>query len=341
MRPTIYLLLATATRSEDWVQKTTDTIERAWPDSLDRRLTGAGACDADAALKTFQKCLKAQCPTIIDSKAATMYVFPAQNDTAATCQEARELPAFRDACCASQLIEYACGHHRSYVGEGAKGYQQAKAMALQKRNALKWVAGEDYDDSGCRDAWRAVVECVWHNGVQSKGLDCDMTCPEPKTPAPSMAPSSSNMIYPTKMPTMNEVKLESCPCSGDWGWDRKSIGNGWADGSGKPGSHEGGADPNDPDHWRCRRAAGGGPGGSGRRGGPRPASEGQKGTKRAKGRYNGQRGDCGPRLPDEGRAAGGPRAANAGLYPPCPFSNAASRRRAGAVVVFLAAVVAF
>jgi len=270
-----------------------------------------------------------------------MYVFPAQNETATTCQAARELPAFRDACCASQLIEYACGHHRSYVGEGAKGYQQAKAMALQKRNTLKWVAGEDYDDSGCRDAWRAVVECVWHNGVQSKGLDCDMTCPEPKTPAPSMAPSSSNMIYPTKMPTMNEVKLESCPCSGDWGWDRKSLGNGWADGSGKPGSHEGGADPNDPDHWRCRHAAGGQPGGSGRRGGPRPASEGQKGTKRAKGRYNGQRGDCGPRLPDEGRAAGGPRAANAGLYPPCPFSNAASRRRAGALIALLAAVVAF
>ena len=341
MRPTIYLLLATATRSEDWVQKTTDTIERAWPDSLDRRLTGAGACDADAALKTFQKCLKAQCPTIIDSKAATLYVFPAQNDTATTCQEARELPAFRDACCASQLIEYACGHHRSYVGEGAKGYQQAKAMALQKRNALKWVEGEDYDDSGCRDAWRAVVECVWLNGVQSKGLDCDMTCPEPKTPAPSMAPSSSNMIYPTKMPTMNEYKLESCPCSGDWGWDRKSIGNGWADGSGKPGSHEGGADPNDPDHWRCRHAAGGQPGGSARRGGPRPGSEGQKGMKRAKGYYNGQRGDCGPRLPDEGRAAGGPRAANAGLYPPCPFSNAASRRRAGAVAFFVAAVVAF
>ena len=71
------------------------------------------------------------------------------------------------------------------------------------------------------------------------------------------------------------------------------------------------------------------------------ASEGQKGMKKAKGYYNGRRGECGPRLPDEGRAAGGPRAANAGLYPPCPFSNAASRRRAGAVVVFLAAVVAF
>ena len=275
MRPTIYLLLATATRSEDWVQKTTDHIEQAWPSSLDRRLQATGACDADAALKTFQKCLKAQCPTIIDSKAATMYVFPAQNDTAATCQEARELPAFRDACCASQLIEYACGHHRSYVGEGAKGYQQAKAMALQKRNALKWVAGEDYDDSGCRDAWRAVVECVWLNGVTNKGLDCDMTCPEPKTPAPSMAPSSSSQIYPTKMPTMNEYKLESCPCSGDWGWDRKSLGNGWADGSGKPGSHEGGADPNDPDHWRCRHAAGGQPGGSARRGGPRGRSGGR------------------------------------------------------------------
>ena len=126
-------------------------------------------------------------------------------------------------------------------------------MALQKRNSLKWVEGEDYDDSGCRDAWRAVVECVWHNGVTNKGLDCDMTCPEPRTPAPSMAPSSTNQVYPTKMPTMPESHLEKCPCSSDWGWDRKSIGNGWADGSGKPGSHEGGADPNDPDHWRCRR----------------------------------------------------------------------------------------
>ena len=65
-----------------------------------------------------------------------------RNETATTCQEARELPAFRDACCASQLIEYACGHHRSYVGEGAKGYQQAKAMALQQRNSLKWVEGK-------------------------------------------------------------------------------------------------------------------------------------------------------------------------------------------------------
>ena len=148
-------------------------------------------------------------------------------------------------------------------------------MAIQQRNSLKWVEGEDYDDSGCRDAWRAVVECVWHNGVTNKGLDCDMTCPEPRTPAPSMAPSSTNQIYPTKMPTMPESHLEKCPCSSDWGWDRKSIGNGWADGSGKPGSHEGGADPNDPDHWRCRHALGGEPGGSGRRGGPRRRAGGR------------------------------------------------------------------
>ena len=337
MRPTTALLLLAATGAEDWVQKTNEQMEQAWPSSLDRKLSTGGACDADAALKTFQKCLKAQCPTIIDSRAATLYVFPAANETASTCQEARELPAFRDACCASQLIEYACGHHRSYVGEGAKGYQQAKAMALQKRNSLKWVEGEDYDDSGCRDAWRAVVECVWHNGVTNKGLDCDMTCPEPRTPAPSMAPSSTNQIYPTKMPTMPESHLEKCPCSSDWGWDRKSLGNGWADGSGKPGSHEGGADPNDPDHWRCRHALGGGPGGSGRRGGPRPKSEGQEGTKKAKGRYNGHRGECGPRLPDEGRAAGGPRSANADLYPPCAV-NAALRSAPGVALLLFAAL---
>ena len=133
--------------------------------------------------------------------------------------------------------------------------------------------------------------------------------------------------------------LEKCPCSSDWGWDRKSIGNGWADGSGKPGSHEGGADPNDPDHWRCRHALGGGPGGSGRRGGPRPKSEGQEGTKKAKGRYNGYRGECGPRLPDEGRAAGGPRSANADLYPPCAV-NAALRSAPGVALLLFAAFVA-
>ena len=90
MRPTICLLLATATRSEDWVQRSSEQLEQAWPSALDRRLQATGACDADAALKTFQKCLKQQCPTIIDSKAATMYVFPAANETATTCQEARE-----------------------------------------------------------------------------------------------------------------------------------------------------------------------------------------------------------------------------------------------------------
>ena len=337
--PTIYLLLA-ATGAEDWVQRANEQMEQAWPSALDRRLSTGGACDADAALKTFQKCLKAQCPTIIDSKAATMYVFPAANETASTCQEARELPAFRDACCASQLIEYACGHHRSYIGEGAKSYQQAKAMAIQRRNSLKWVEGEDYDDSGCRDAWRAVVECVWHNGVTNKGLDCDMTCPEPRTPAPSMAPSSANQVYPTKMPTMPENHLEKCPCAGDWDWDRKSLGNGWADGSGPPGSHEGGADPNDPDHWRCRHALGG-PGGSGRRGGPRPAEAADnKGMKNAKGRYNGRRGECGPRLPDEGhRGAGGPWPANANLYPPCAV-NAALPSAPGVALLLFAAFVA-
>ena len=44
--------------------------------------------------------------------------------------------------------------------------------------------------------------------------------------------------------------------------------------------------------------------------------------KKAKGRYNGYRGECGPRLPDEGRAAGGPRSANADLYPPCAVNAA-------------------
>ena len=63
--PTIYLLLA-ATGAEDWVQRANEQMEQAWPSALDRRLSTGGACDADAALKTFQKCLKAQCPTIID-----------------------------------------------------------------------------------------------------------------------------------------------------------------------------------------------------------------------------------------------------------------------------------
>ena len=94
---------------------------------------------------------------------------------------------------------------------------------------------------------------------------------------------------------------------------------------------------NDPDHWRCRHALGGGPGGSGRRGGPRPKSEGQEGTKKAKGRYNGHRGECGPRLPDEGRAAGGPRSANADLYPPCAV-NAEFRSAPGVALLLFAAL---
>ena len=52
--PTVYLLLATV-RSEDWVQKTTDNIERAWPSALDRRLSTGGACDADAALTPAER----------------------------------------------------------------------------------------------------------------------------------------------------------------------------------------------------------------------------------------------------------------------------------------------
>ena len=130
--PTTALLLLAATGAEDWVQRANEQMEQAWPSSLDRRLSTGGACDADAALKTFQKCLKAQCPTIIDSKAATMYVFPAANETASTCQEARELPAFRDACCASQLIEYACGHHRSYVGRARRATSRPRPWPSKK-----------------------------------------------------------------------------------------------------------------------------------------------------------------------------------------------------------------
>ena len=88
MRPTTALLLLAATGAEDWVQRANEQMERAWPSALDRRLSTGGACDADAALTTFQKCLKAQCPTIIDSRAATLYVFPAVNETATSCQEA-------------------------------------------------------------------------------------------------------------------------------------------------------------------------------------------------------------------------------------------------------------
>ena len=82
---------------------------------------------------------------------------------------------------------------------------------------------------------------------------------------------------------------------------------------------------------RARRA--------GRLGPPRPAESGKKGMKNAKGRYNGYRGECGPRLPDEGRAAGGPRSANADLYPPCAVNSAAALR-ASVVAVLLAVVVA-
>ena len=133
--------------------------------------------------------------------------------------------------------------------------------------------------------------------------------------------------------------LEKCPCSSDWGWDRKSIGNGWADGSKLAEVMKGGADPNDPDHWRCRHALGGGPGGSGRRGGRRPKSEGQG---RARGEGQGRAWPSwrrpGRSLPPEGRAGGGGRA-NADLYPPCAV-NAALRSAPGVALLLFAAFVA-
>ena len=45
----------------------------------------------------------------------------------------------------------------------------------------------------------------------------------------------------------------------------------------------------------------------------------------------------GPRLPDEGRAAGGPRSANADLYPPCAV-NAEFRSAPGVALLLFAAL---
>lgn len=329
MRTGIFLLL-TATTAEDWVQRTNNDIEAAWPASLDRGLQAAGSCDKSGALESFRECLLDQCPTIVNARATKNYVFPRADTTATTCQEARELAQFRDACCASQLIEYACDHHRSYEG----GYEQLKVREFQKRNDRKWVEGKD--DVSCRDAWRGVVECVWQNGVETAiGTRCDMTCPEPATPAPTLAPSLQP-FYPTKMPTQPAEKLQSCPCAGSTGWARKKLGSGWVGWNNSKGVRVGGgADPRDPDNWRCRNGGGVAGGGSGKRGGPRapsekkPRSEGQKGQKNAIGRYNGYRGECGPRLPDE--------RVNAELFPPCAVDAA---RRAAPLFVALVALVA-
>ena len=46
--------------------------------------------------------------------------------------------------------------------------------------------------------------------VTNKGLDCDMTCPEPRTPAPSMAPSpqtKSTLPRCRRCPSTSKVPL--------------------------------------------------------------------------------------------------------------------------------------
>ena len=137
------------------VQRANEQMERAWP-RPSWRLT-EGACDADAALTTFQKCLKAQCPTIIDSRAATLRL-PAVNETATSAKQ--RTTCFQRRLLRVTAIDTPAG--TTDLGGGGPRLPTSQGHDLQKRNSLKWVE-EDYDDDGCRDA-RAVVECVWHNG---------------------------------------------------------------------------------------------------------------------------------------------------------------------------------